>query len=160
MAEELYNLPPLSDAEIEEARQQFTLIDSNRNGLLEENELDSFFRQSRQELRCFSKLIINIYGKDGSVDVEQFLKFYKALTAERDSEDFIGRYIFDYIDTDHSGTIEAEEFQKVVDLIKFPDGTKQDTIDRADQMDYEQFSKRFYTLLRMAWRGLIRRNTI
>lgn len=154
-----FDLPSLSDAEIAEARQQFTMIDSNRNGKLEENELDSYFRQSKQELRCFSKLVIKIFGEDNCVSCDQFLKFYKSLTAERDSDEFIGRYIFDYIDSDHSGTIEASEFQEVVDLIKFPEGTKQETIDRADKMDYEEFSKRFYTILRMAWRGLLRRAT-
>lgn len=157
MSEEWLDVAPLSDAEIADARQQFTLIDSNRNGILEESELDSYFRQSKQELRCFSKLIIQLFGKDGGVNVDQFLKFYKALSADRDSNDFIGRYIFDYIDSDHSGKIDASEFQQVVDLIKFPDGYKQDTIDRVDQMDYEDFSKRFYTLLRMAWRGTLRR---
>ena len=160
MSEELIQVTPLTEAEIEEARQQFKIIDSNRNGLLEENELDAYFRQSKQELRCFSKLVVKIFGKDDSVSIDQFLKFYKALSADRDSNEFIGRYIFDYIDSDHSGTIEASEFQQVIDLIKFPEGTKQDTIDRCDKMDYEQFSKRFYVLLRMAWRGLIRRNTI
>ena len=157
MAEELFDLPPLSEAEIEEARQQFTIIDSNRNGVLEESELDTYFRQSKQELRCFSKLVIEIFGSNGTVSPDQFIKFYKALTSPKESNDFIGRYIFDFIDDDHSGTIEASEFQRVVDLIKFPPGTKQETIDRVDKMDYNDFSKRFYTLLRMAWRGLIQR---
>ncbi|KAK8842498.1 hypothetical protein M9Y10_026089 [Tritrichomonas musculus] len=153
-------ISPLTEDEMQEARQKFTIIDTNRNGVLEESELDSYFRQEKRELQCFSKLICEIYGTDGQVSVDQFFQFYKSLAADRNSDEFIGRHIFDYIDTDHSGTIEAKEFQKVVDLIKIPDGFKYETIDRVDVMNYEQFSDHFYTLLRMAWRGLIRPNSV
>lgn len=149
---------PLTQTEIQDAREQFAQIDKDGNGVLDENELDYYFKSSKAELSCFSKLIIEIYGKNGGVSIDQFLQFYKSFAAPRDSDDYIGRHIFDYIDNDHSGTIEASEFQKVVDLIKFPEGTKQDTIDRVDQMDYEEFSKRFYTLLKMAWKGLVQRS--
>lgn len=154
------SISPLTTQDMSKAREQFAQIDQNCNGLLEEQELDNFFRQSKEELRCFSKLVIEIFGQNGSVNVDQFFTFYKSLTADRNSDEFLGRYIFDYIDSDHSGKIDSQEFQKVVDLIKFPEGTKQDIIDRAsEEMDYNEFSKNFYTLLRMAWRGLLRRNT-
>lgn len=151
------SVSPLNEEDELEAREQFKIIDINRNGFLEEDELDSYFRQSKQELRCFSKLVIEIFGKNGSVNCDQFLKFYKSLAADRHSDEFIGRYIFDYIDTDHSGTIELQEFMKIVDLIKFPDGFKQDTLDRIDVMNYEEFSRQFYTVLRIAWRGQFQR---
>lgn len=144
---------PLSEEDEATARAQFEKIDTNNDGHLEEAELDSYFRYSKQELRCFSKLIIELFGKNGGVTFDQFLKFYKSLAADRHSDDFIGRYIFDYIDTDHSKTIEAQEFMKIVNLINFPDGYKQDTIDRVESMDYEEFSRQFYTILRIAWRG-------
>ena len=147
---------PLTEAEISDARQQFTLIDSDRNGELDEGELDSYFRQSKQELRCFSKLIIQLFGSDNSVSVDQYLKLYKALSADKVSDEFIGRYIFDYIDSDHNGTIEASEFQQVVNMLKFPPGMEKPTMDRIDHMNYQQFSKHFYILLKMAWRGLTR----
>lgn len=150
---------PLTEDEIAEARQKFVQIDTNRNGVLEESELDNYFRQEKHELQCFSKLVCQIYGTDGGVNCDQFLRFYKSLAANRNSDDFIGRHIFDYIDTDKSGTIEAAEFQKVVDLIKIPDGFKYETLDRVNEMNYEQFSDHFYTLLRLAWRGLIRSHT-
>ena len=156
----LYQTRSLTVEENDEARFHFTIIDSDRNGLIQENELDNYFRQSKQELRCFSKLIIQIFGSNDCIDFDQFLKFYKSLIEDRDSDQFIGRYIFDYIDSDHNGKIEAEEFEKVVDIIKFPEGTRQDAIRRANQMDYNDFSKLFYIILRMAWRNLLRRNTI
>lgn len=149
---------PLTNQDIREARDQFAEIDQDGNGVLDEKELDHYFQSSKAELSCFSKLIIEIYGKNGAVSIDQFLQFYKSFSAPRDSSEYIGRYIFDYIDNDHSGTIDASEFQKVVDLIKFPDGTKQDTIDRVDKMNYEEFSKRFYTVLKMAWKGLVVRS--
>lgn len=156
MAEDNLRLSPLSQSEINEAREEFQTIDLDRNGTLEENELDSYFRQSKdinkQSLRCFSKLICSIYGQQGKVSFDQYLKFYTGLTVDRDDENYIGRHIFEYIDTDKSGTIESEEFQKVVDLIKFPEGHKQSTVDKVDEMDYEAFSKQFYTILRMAWK--------
>ena len=160
MSSEEPNFKPLTEAEIAEARQQFTLIDSDRNGCLTENELDSYFRQSKQELRCFPKLIIELYGSNGAVSVDQYLKFYKALSADKNSNEFISRYIFDHIDKDHSGYIDGGEYQKVADLIKLPPGMEQQTLSKAEKMDYNAFSKHFYTLLRMAWRGLVRRNTI
>lgn len=147
---------PLTQAEIDEARQQFALIDRDRNGQLDEDELDNYFRQSKQELRCFPKLVIQLYGSNGTVSVDQYLKFYKALSADKNSKEYLGRYIFDYIDNDHNGTIEAAEFQKIVNLLKFPPGMENPTISKADNMDYDAFSKHFYTLLRMAWRGLLR----
>ncbi|KAK8897224.1 calmodulin-like 3 [Tritrichomonas musculus] len=145
----------LTEAEIADARQQFTIIDTDRNGSLTEDELDSYFRQSKQELRCFPKLVVELYGSNGTVSVDQYLKFYKALSADRDSNEYIGRYIFDHIDHDHNGTIEASEYQKVASLIKLPPGMEQQTINKADKMDYAAFSKHFYTLLRMAWRRIL-----
>lgn len=151
------NFKPLTQAEIDEARQQFTIIDSDRNGHLDEKELDSYFRQSKKELRCFPKLIIKLYGSNGTVSVDQYLKFYKALSEDKNSDNYIGRYIFNHIDKDKSGTIESSEFQKVVDLLQFPPGMEQPTISKADKMDYAAFSKHFYTLLRLAWNGAVQR---
>lgn len=147
---------PLTEEEQLEAAEKFKIIDQNRNGRLEEEELDAYFRQERKELRCFPKLVIQLFGENGTVSAQQFFAFYKSLCADPKSDQFIGRYIFDYIDKDKSGTIEASEYQKVIALIQIPEGFAQETLDRVSTMNYEQFSQHFYVFLRQVWGGLIR----
>lgn len=148
-------VPPLTEEEIKNAKASFTEIDTNRNGYLEENELDSYFRQDKKELRCFPKLVVEIFGQNGHITVDQFLTFYKSLAEDKTSDKFIGRYIFNYIDKDKSGVIDSNEFQKVIDLLKFPPGFEQHPLKKGN-MNYSQFSHEFYTILRMAWYGQLR----
>lgn len=145
----------LSKEEINEARDEFYENDQDGNGVLDEREFDKYINIFKAELSCFSKLIVQVFGQNGGVSIDQFLLFYRSFASNRDSDEFIGRYIFDYFDKDHKGKIDASDFQKVADLINFPEGTQQETIDTIDKMNYNEFSQRFYTLLKMAWKGLV-----
>lgn len=157
----LLRLPPITDESINDARSQFEIYDSDRNGIMEEEELDSYFRQNIPELRCFSTLIIQYCGSNNGIDSDQFCKMYRSLTVGHDSNEFIGRHIFDLIDSDHNGIIETSELNQFIDIIHFPNGMKSDAIERAKKgMNYEDFSKLFYILLKMGWKRILRRYSI
>lgn len=154
-------LPSINDSSVNKATSLFESIDIDMNGAITEDELDNYFRQYQPELRCFSKFIIQVCGINGYINDEQFYKLYESLTVNRDNDRFIGRYIFDYIDSDQNGFIESAEFANVIDLIKFPDlGMKSDAINRAQKMNYEEFSRFFYIVCKMGWRKILRRNTL
>lgn len=148
-------VPKLSDEEILDAKKQFNEIDRDNNGYLDENELDEYFRDKKKELRCFPKLVVEIFGKNGHVTFEQYMNFYKSLAADKFDDDFIGKHIFVYIDKDKSGVIDSSEFEKVYALLKLPPGFEKHPLNQGN-MNYAQFSKEFYITLRMAWYGILK----
>ena len=142
----------LTEEEIEEAEISFRSIDLNGNGLLDAKELARFLSKKPQ-LRCFPRLIVALYGEDGEVSFEQYMKFYKALNADPDDDNFLGKAIFDYIDSDKSGYIDWDEIEPIVDLIDAPRGEMSKVLGSLEQADYEQFKHSFYKVLRMVWRS-------
>ena len=154
MADEFEPIAALTDEQIEAAAAEFRSIDADGNGQLDEAELRRYLsspRAGRAELRSFPKLIIHFFGSDGTVTFEQFLAFFKSLTAPTSSDEFLGRKIFDKIDLDHNGVIDQQEYSRVLDLIESPGGQlkRPDLVD----MNYETFRKEFFVVLKMVWKS-------
>ena len=145
-----FEVADLTPEEIDEAQTAFRHIDADGSGTLDEGEFRKYLSARRKgEFRCFPKLIIKFFGKDGEVSFEQFLAFHKALAAPPTSDTCLTRLIFDKIDTDHNGTIDLDEYKSVVNLFEFPPGAMiQEDLTGAD---YPTFKNRFHRLLKMAW---------
>ena len=140
-----------SQDEIERAGAEFRHTDRDGNGHLDENELRQYLSTGKRlPLRCFPKLIIRIFGSDGTITFDQFCAFYKALVADPNSDEFLGKKIFDAIDTNHNGVIEADECAEVIGLIETPGGSSPNE-GTLSQMDYPQFKAYFYRKLKMIW---------
>lgn len=154
MAEE-YNLAPLTADEQAAAEREFRMIDADHNGYLDEAELRNYLSK-KPELRCFPKLIMEYFGSEGKITFAQFEAFYRSFAASPDSDNYLGKVIFDKIDADGSGTIDGDEFMKVWDLIEAPvghKGTLANKVAACNGMDYAAFQKEFFRLLKMIWRA-------
>ena len=149
---ETYNIEALTAAEKEAAEMEFNRIDADKNGLLDEKELRSYLSK-KPELRCFPKLIMEFFGSNGTITFEQFEAFYKSFAAKPEDDGYLGKIIFDKIDTDGSGSIDNTEFMKVWDLVEAPNGQKYMIAAKvaAQDMNYEAFKREFFKLLKMAW---------
>lgn len=141
-----YDLTPLSDEDAAKAFQDFKKIDKDGNGKLDSDELYNYIKKFKPELRAFSNMIIRVFGDDGTIDWSRFYYSYKSFTASKDSDNYILKLIFKYIDTDGSGTISFEEYFKVFSDFIAPGHNQHMLLGRLakdDDIDYEKFSKRF-----------------
>ena len=154
MSDDEFDIPELTQDDVDQAAAEFRVIDRDDSGTLDENELRQYLSSVRRaELRCFPKLIITYFGKDGVITFDQFLTFFKSLTAPPSDPNYLGRIIFDIIDEDHSGTIERAEFERLIDLIEAPRNNIYTVLGKVDGMNYEDFSKEFFRVLKMVWKS-------
>jgi Ca2+-binding EF-hand superfamily protein len=100
-----------SPAEVEERRHAFNEIDADGSGALDTKELGAFFRKCGEGGDDEASVITYLYGEKhtGKITFAEFLKF----TADADEQEkdpyFIQRKVFQKIDTDKSGRLEANE---------------------------------------------------
>lgn len=95
----------------EEIMAIFNDIDTNGNGLLDEDELRTLCRRSDMPEQ-YAKLCIRIVGEDkDEITFDQYKEFLKILGSySNNKEEFLDQ-IFSALDEDHSGTLEIEEVE-------------------------------------------------
>lgn len=150
-----YDVSPLSDTQAIQAKKDFQNIDVDGNGLLDQNELYNYISKFKPELRAFSNLIIKVFGDGKTINWSQFYYSYKSFSAKKEADNYILKLIFKYIDSDGSGTISNDEYNKIVSYLIAP-GFNQiqltNRIDKKEELDYEDFQKRFIDDLEYFWK--------
>lgn len=148
-----FDLKPLSADEYAKAQADFNRIDKDGNGQLDAKELTNYLTQYKPELRSFPRLIIHIFGDGKTIDWSRFYYCYRSFSASPDDdENYIGRKIFEYIDSDKSGEIDSNEFNQILDYIDAPRGQIH-PLRSVGSLTYPDFKKKFYELLKMIWRS-------
>lgn len=133
---------------VQKESEYFKGIDKDGNGTLDADELAVYFTdEKRSYLKSFTKLIVKVFGSDGKVSWEQFLKFWKSYVADPHSQNYIGKILFNYIDKDQSGTVDFNEAMEVMELIDNP-WVKEEGI---TGMNYSQFIEKFFTKENTLW---------
>ena len=144
----------LTQEEINKIKIEFDKIDKNHSGLLDLDEL-TFFCHQNPQLRCFPRLILAYYGKDGHVSFDQFIHFYKGLNADPESNEYIAKVIFDIIDMDKSGKIDSDEISTIIRYIDIPEGTNGNfMVDVSNNMTYPRFKDYFFKFLKIIWKSV------
>lgn len=147
----MLHVPVMSREGIRQVRTEFIQNDKARDGCMDEEELDAYFSDYYPELRCITKLILHFFGTNGRVDIDQFIRFYSLFSNDRSNDVNLCRDLFDKIDENHNGTIEASEIEKVASMIRFKDDEhKEDVLKKIVNADYEKFNEIFYELLEIA----------
>jgi Ca2+-binding EF-hand superfamily protein len=104
--------------ELAHLRQIFNEVDTDGNGVLDESEIAKFLDQSG-ETATIAPIIIRIFDRnhDGSVTFNEFLEFVE-LSAKLDTEPLaVYRALFNAIDTDGSGELDAPELAEFARLL-------------------------------------------
>ena len=131
------------DVNEEELKKSFDSIDKDKNGYLDVDEIREFLKEVELE-ETYADLIIRVFGKttEGSINFDEF-KEYIQVTSESSSDPRkLFKLLFDSIDGDKSGYIDAKEMTEFLsyfgmemsekeaqDAIKEIDADRNGTID-------------------------------
>jgi Ca2+-binding EF-hand superfamily protein len=100
-------------AEIAQMREIFNSIDTDHSGGLDVNEITHFLEQAG-DTGSIAPLILRIFdrNRDGAVTFDEFVEFLE-LSAKAEAEPLVVyRALFDAIDTDSSGELNAPEIRE------------------------------------------------
>lgn len=107
--------------ELQTLRSAFDSIDTDGNGKLDVQELRTFMGQVGME-ESFSELVLFLFDADhnGTISFPEFTKFLAAIEEmEKDPHKFF-KLVFDALDVDGSGSIEAKEMVEFGRLCGMP----------------------------------------
>ncbi|OHT02707.1 Squidulin [Tritrichomonas foetus] len=104
-----------SEAEKEELREAFNSIDKDHNGRLDQEEIENFMVECNLE-KEFAKLAMKLVDKDGDgkVSFDEFLVFIDLLQRVEEDPNILFVMLFQTLDTDNSGRLEANEIREFV----------------------------------------------
>lgn len=128
-----------------EIKELFKKTDTDGNGVLDIDEFRVLLSEQFKEFRCFARIIFDLYSsKKDSITFKDFTRFIgDTKIKDKNNKSYIGRKIFNFIDSDHSGAISLQEYQSVVDKLEFPDGMPKSNVDvdldKDGDMSYEKF---------------------
>lgn len=126
-----------------EIKELFKKTDTDGNGVLDIDEFRTLLSEQFQELRSFAKIIFKLYSsKKDAITFKDFVCFIKdSKIRNKTNKSYIGRKIFNFIDSDHSGMISREEYESVINDLEFPSGMQRgnNEINSNEEMSYEQF---------------------
>lgn len=99
-----------SDSEIKELKCTFDSIDKDGNGRLDEAEIQEFLKTVDLE-PAYAGLIIRVFDKDGndSITFAEFQQYIAVMAEVEDDPTKLFRLLFEAIDSDGSGSIDANE---------------------------------------------------
>lgn len=134
------------------ASEAFLQIDKDRNYSLDKDELSQFLDEFSPHLKPFIPLLLKVFGKNDKMSWKSFHEFYSSFIEKTSSPNYISRRVFNYIDDDHSGIIDFEELNTVIDLIDAPRSLVLSLLTRITEMNYEQFNLQFYAIMVYLWK--------
>jgi Ca2+-binding EF-hand superfamily protein len=115
-------VPRLSKGDYEKLQQQFKFIDTDANGQLSKEEMETAVKRLGMDPK-FPDLIFAICDKDhsGSVQFAEFRCFMQALNAidpnKFESQEKFFKLVFDSIDKDKNNTLNSKELLQFFELI-------------------------------------------
>ena len=103
-------LPPLTKEDIAALKVTFDVMDTDKSGRLDQEEMTRF-AQARGLDPGFIKLLFVMFDKDksGTICFKEFKHFIKAMRLLDTTPEAFYRMVFDAIDTDKNGTFSARE---------------------------------------------------
>lgn len=107
----------------EKLRTEFNLADSNKNGLLELEELITFLDGHMPELKHFARVIMDIFGVKGTITFDMFRHFYNSLLYIGEDErhpESLPMIVFSKMDTDNSYFISYKEIKYLCKMLRGP----------------------------------------
>lgn len=100
----------LSKEELNSLKEQFDSIDTDHNGELDREELESFMRKNNFETE-FANIAIKLFDEDknGQISFGEFVKFTQALSKLDKDPVLLQRMLFATLDQDNSGYLDEKE---------------------------------------------------
>lgn len=100
----------LSKEELNSLKEQFDSIDTDHNGELDREELESFMRKNNFETE-FANIAIKLFDEDknGQISFDEFVKFTQALSKLDKDPVLLQRMLFATLDQDNSGYLDEKE---------------------------------------------------
>ena len=124
----------LTVKEIEKLKHGFNLIDRDRDGLITKVDMNRFLKENNLETN-FTDLAFKLFSHNGdTLNFDDFKEYVTVMTKMEGKPRIFYQVLFDFIDTDGSGGIDAHELVKFCDLIKEPI-TYQDAQKVIDELD-------------------------
>lgn len=104
----------LTEEEIEEIKEAFSLFDTEGSGLIDPKELKAAMHSLGFEKKSPTvyEMICDLEEKGGEIDFEEFLDAISSKLGNRETKDGIDR-IFDLFDDDKSNTINLSNIKRV-----------------------------------------------
>ncbi len=106
--------PGLTEDEIEEIREAFSMFDTQGTGQIDPKELKSAMKSLGFDVKSPTvyEMIEELESNGNEVDFEEFLDAISSKLGNRETEEGINR-IFDLFDDDKSGTINLDNIKRV-----------------------------------------------
>lgn len=129
--------------ELQLLKKQFDAIDSNQNGVLDLDEIQTFMSEIGLE-ESLAPLVFKLFdtNDDGCLSFDEFCQFIKIMNDDDAGPIQLYRLAFDKIDTDHSGSLNKHEVYEFAKL--FNPGYKEEDayylINMADENNDERLS--------------------
>lgn len=104
----------LTDEEIEEIKEAFTMFDTNGNGTIDPKELKAAMNSLGFEKKSPTvyEMICDLENMGNEIDFDDFLEAISNKLGNRETRDGINR-IFDLFDDDKSGSINLNNIKRV-----------------------------------------------
>ncbi|OHS98136.1 hypothetical protein TRFO_35455 [Tritrichomonas foetus] len=110
----------LTVKEIGKLRHGFNLIDKDRDGLITKPDMNRFLADNNLDV-TFTDLAFQLFSHNGeTLNFDDFKEYVTVMTVMEDKPRIFYKVLFDFIDADGSGGIDAKELIKFCDLVKEP----------------------------------------
>ncbi|KAH0789692.1 EF hand family protein [Histomonas meleagridis] len=107
--------------QLDALRLSFNGIDSDKNGYLSKQEISQFMQANQLDPR-FVEAIFKLFDKnqDGELCFDEFLEYIDACNKSAIDPTYLFKMIFEAIDVDHDGSLDAAEMVEFGKLTGFP----------------------------------------
>lgn len=124
-----------TDEEVKQMKQQFEMIDTDGNGVLDKDELTAFAKLYDINPN-FVDLAVKIFDQNGDecLSFEEFQQFMDCAQQIDTKPRIFYKKLFDVMDVDHSGGLDADELVEFCRIMRIPI-TRKEAADVAKSMD-------------------------